>query len=79
MKYHITHIIKLIGLFVSGLIDWWTDQLIDCLCIQGGDKKSTEKSKDKDKVKTAKKIQKDMEKWAKTLNQKKNMPVSMVS
>ena len=53
--------------------------MIDCLCIQGGDKKSTEKSKDKDKVKTAKKIQKDMEKWAKTLNQKKNMPVSMVS
>jgi len=33
-----------------------------------------EKSGGKDKVKTAKKIQKDMEKWAKTLNQKKNAP-----
>ena len=34
-----------------------------------GDKKKEDK---KDKVKTAKRIAKDMEKWAKTLNQKKN-------
>ena len=34
----------------------------------GGDKKKDDK---KDKVKTAKKIAKDMEKWAKTLNQRK--------
>lgn len=37
---------------------------------QGGKKKAEQDSK-KDKVKTAKRIAKDMEKWAKTLNQKK--------
>jgi len=34
-------------------------------------KKEAEKPQSKDKVRTAKKIQKDMEKWAKMLNQKK--------
>ena len=36
---------------------------------EAGDKKKEDK---KDKVKTAKRIAKDMEKWAKTLNQKKD-------
>ena len=37
-----------------------------------GDKREEEKRSNKEKVKTAKKIQKDMEKWAKTLNQRKD-------
>ena len=37
---------------------------------EAGDKKPKEDKKDK--VKTAKRIAKDMEKWAKTLNQKKD-------
>ena len=32
----------------------------------------------KEKVKSAKKIQKDMEKWAKMLNQKSKMPINQV-
>ena len=36
------------------------------------------KGKDKEKVKSAKKIQKDMEKWAKKHNQKKTVPVNQV-
>ena len=32
----------------------------------------------KEKVKSAKKIQKDMEKWAKLLNQKSKMPINQV-
>lgn len=36
-----------------------------------GDKNKKDSDKPKDKVRTAKKIQKDMEKWAKMLNQKK--------
>uniref|UniRef100_A0A1B6FBC1 RNA-binding protein 5 n=2 Tax=Cuerna arida TaxID=1464854 RepID=A0A1B6FBC1_9HEMI len=37
------------------------------------DKKSKDKGNDKDKVKVAKRIAKDMEKWAKTLNHKKEI------
>lgn len=40
---------------------------------QGDDDKKKEKLDDKDKVKVAKRIAKDMEKWAKTLNQKKEI------
>ncbi|CAG7664880.1 unnamed protein product [Allacma fusca] len=39
---------------------------------KGGDKKKDRKPEKTDKVKVAKKIAKDMEKWAKTLNQKKD-------
>ncbi|KAJ6648831.1 RNA-binding protein 5 [Pseudolycoriella hygida] len=44
-------------------------------------KSSDDKKKDskQDKVKVAKKIVKDMEKWAKTLNQKKDLSVSQVT
>ena len=45
----------------------------------GGDRKEDErKSSSKEKVKSAKKIQKDMEKWAKTLNQRKDNSRSAV-
>ena len=37
-----------------------------------GDKKEEDKKSSKEKVKSAKKIQKDMEKWARTLNQRKD-------
>jgi len=38
----------------------------------GGKKEDEKKSSSKEKVKSAKRIQKDMEKWAKTLNQRKD-------
>ena len=42
----------------------------------GNDKREEEKKSNKEKVKTAKRIQKDMEKWAKTLNQRKDQTKS---
>merc|ERR1740128_1261769 len=43
---------------------------------EGEDKSDDKKIVSKDKVKTAKRIQKDMEKWAKTLNQRKDQSKS---
>ena len=46
--------------------------------MQEGGEKGKEKGPGKEKVKSAKKIQKDMEKWAKMLNQKSKMPINQV-
>jgi len=43
-----------------------------------GGEKGKEKGPGKEKVKSAKKIQKDMEKWAKLLNQKSKMPINQI-
>jgi len=52
---------------------YWDAQHETFLPAPEGDEKSDEKKVvTKDKVKTAKRIQKDMEKWAKTLNQRKD-------
>eukprot|EP00092_Neocalanus_flemingeri_P001486 GFUD01001585.1.p1 GENE.GFUD01001585.1~~GFUD01001585.1.p1 ORF type:complete len:599 (-),score=180.12 GFUD01001585.1:151-1947(-) len=52
---------------------YWDAQQETFLPAPEGDEKSDDKKVgSKDKVKTAKRIQKDMEKWAKTLNQRKD-------
>lgn len=56
---------------------YWDAQHETFLPAPEGDEKSDEKKVvTKDKVKTAKRIQKDMEKWAKTLNQRKEQSKS---
>jgi len=44
-----------------------------------GEEGKKEKGKDKEKVKSAKKVQKDMEKWAKMLNKKKNININQIT
>jgi len=52
---------------------YWDAQYETFLPAPEGDEKTDDKkTASKDKVKTAKRIQKDMEKWAKTLNQRKD-------